>query len=181
MRQPLLEDDVTLGASLSDSLLSDLVVDWYRVISHAAALEQAPGNTPAVALDRVREPASRADDYMATPLEELAARIRAARRGKPGTEGLAADLGEVDLDLNARTASVNGTRVGLTAREWAVLEALAMHAGRPVAKRDLDVLALGIEGDRSSNAIQVYVSRIRNKLGHAVIETVPGVGYRMAA
>jgi two-component system OmpR family response regulator len=180
MRRPLLEDEVKLGATLSDSLLSDLVVDWYRVIGDATVLEREPDPAPNVAGDRVRGPANGADDYMATSLEELAARIRAVRRRKPGTEGLNAGLGDVELDLNARTAFVRGTLVELTPREWAVLEALALHTGYAVAKRDLEALALGIEGDRSSNAIQVYVSRIRHKLGYDVIETVPGMGYRMA-
>jgi two-component system OmpR family response regulator len=215
MRLLLLEDDVTLGATLSDFLRSDHVVDWCRRLGDVAALQQEPydmlivdwrlpdgtavdwvrslrraGNaTPALMLnacdvpsDRVRGLDSGADDYMATPLdpEELAARIRAVRRRRSGFGSPHISFGAVELDLNAKTAFVNGRRAELTAREWAVLEALTLRAGRVVTKRDLEALVLGMEGDLSSNAIEVHVSRIRTKLGRGLIETVRGIGYRMA-
>ncbi|HUL67667.1 MAG TPA: response regulator transcription factor [Burkholderiaceae bacterium] len=216
MRLLLLEDDVTLGATLSDFLRGDHVVDWCRRLGDVAALQQEPydmlivawqlpdgtavdwvrslrraGNaTPALMLntrdvpsDRVRGLDSGADDCMATPLdpEELAARIRAVRRRKSGFGSPRVGFGAVELDLNAKTAFVNGTRAELTAREWSVLEALALRTGRVVTKRDLEALVLGMEGDLSSNAIEVHVSRIRSKLGRALIETVRGIGYRMAS
>jgi len=180
MRQPLLDDDVTSDASLGDFPRSNRLLDWYRLLGDVVALEQEPRDTRAAPNDGVHRPDSAADDYMATPLEELAARFRALQRRRLDSGGPRASFGEVELDLNARTAFVNGTRADLTGREWSVLEALALRAGRAVAKRDLEAFALGVESDRPSTAIQVYVSRIRTKLGHDLIETVRGIGYRMA-
>ena len=67
----------------------------------------------------------------------------------------------------------------MTAREWSVLEALALRAGRVVSKSDLDALVLGAENDVSSNALEVHISSIRRKLGRDVIDTVRGLGYRI--
>ena len=67
----------------------------------------------------------------------------------------------------------------LTAREWAVLEALALRAGRIVPKADLERLVLGFESELASNALEVHVSALRRKLGRELIETVRGLGYRI--
>ncbi|MGE0672655.1 MAG: winged helix-turn-helix domain-containing protein [Methylibium sp.] len=69
----------------------------------------------------------------------------------------------------------------LTAREWAFVEALALRAGRLVSKGDLEALVLGLEGEVSSNMLEVHVSGIRRKLGRGLIETVRGMGYRISA
>ena len=62
----------------------------------------------------------------------------------------------------------------LTAREWQIVEALVLRAGRIVAKSDLEALVLGLDGDVASNALEVHVSSIRRKLGREVIETARG-------
>jgi len=67
----------------------------------------------------------------------------------------------------------------LTAREWAVLEALVLRAGRVVPKADLERLVLGFEAELASNALEVHVSSIRRKLGRELIDTVRGLGYRV--
>jgi two-component system OmpR family response regulator len=72
-------------------------------------------------------------------------------------------------------------RADLTAREWAITEALASRAGRLVSKADLDALVLGLDGEVASNAIEVHVSSIRRKLGRGFIETERGLGYRVPA
>jgi two-component system OmpR family response regulator len=69
----------------------------------------------------------------------------------------------------------------LTAREWSILEALALRAGRLVSKGDLEGLVLGLDADLNSNALEVHISSIRRKLGKGVIETVRGMGYRVPA
>lgn len=74
---------------------------------------------------------------------------------------------------------LDGRRVDLTAREWQLLEALALRAGRIVSKADLEALVLGFDSELSSNSTEVHVFKLRSKLGKAFIETVRGLGYRV--
>jgi two-component system OmpR family response regulator len=131
--------------------------------------------------DRVRGLDSGADDYLVKPFapEELAARLRVIGRRHAGAGSLLLRFGAVQIDLGARSASVDGARADLTAREWALLEALALRAGRIVAKADLEHLVFGGHAEVSSNALEVHMSSLRRKLGRALIETVRGMGYRI--
>ncbi len=131
--------------------------------------------------DRIRGLDSGADDYLVKPFqpEELVARLRAVCRRSAGAAGARVTLGEVEVDLRARTAWLQGQRVMLTAREWAVLEALLLRAGRIVSKADLEHLITGTETDVASNVLEVHVSSLRRKLGRNVIETIRGLGYRL--
>jgi two-component system OmpR family response regulator len=124
---------------------------------------------------------SGADDYLVKPFapEELVARLRAIVRRAVGRGDRSVRLGAVELDLQSRAARVSGQRVDLTAREWAVLEALLLRAGRIVPKADLERLVLGMDAEVSSNALEVHVSSLRRKLGRELVETVRGLGYRM--
>ncbi len=124
-----------------------------------------------------------ADDYLVKPFapEELAARLRGVARRLAGDTGAGVLLGDAQVDLAARAALVQGVRVDLTGREWAVLEALLLRPGRVVNKLDLESLVLGFDAEVASNAIEVHVSSLRRKLGPAVIETVRGSGYRAHA
>jgi two-component system OmpR family response regulator len=144
--------------------------------------------TPALMLtahDRVHERIEGldggADDYLVKPFapEELAARLRAINRRRAGSAGAQQAFGPVEVDLAAKAARLNGRRVDLTAREWAVLEALVLRSGRIVAKDDLERLVLGFESELASNALEVHVSALRRKLGRELIETVRGLGYRI--
>ena len=67
----------------------------------------------------------------------------------------------------------------LTAREWALLEALARRAGRIVSKGDLEALATGFAAETVSNSLEVHISHLRRKLGRTLIETIRGMGYRI--
>jgi two-component system OmpR family response regulator len=157
-------------------------VDWIRTLrSHQV-------QTPVIVLtardllsDRVRGLDSGADDYLVKPFEpeELAARLRAVCRRRSGRATPVLRFGEVDFDLTGRVARVGGIPADLTAREWQVVEALALRAGRIVSKSDLEALVLGLDGDVSSNALEVHISSIRRKLGRDIIETARGLGYRM--
>lgn len=136
--------------------------------------------------DRVHGLDSGADDYLVKPVDpaELAARLRVLQRRGGAAGGPAQAVrcfGEVELDCAARVAQVGGQRVELTAREWALVEALVRRAGRIVAKADLERLLLGAEAEVQSNAIEVHVSSVRRKLGRELIETVRGLGYRINA
>jgi len=149
---------------------------------------QRGDTTPAVMLTardqlqhRIEGLDSGADDYLVKPFEpeELIARLRAVSRRRGGGAGPRLAFGAVQIDLAAKAVFSEGRRAELTAREWAVLEALALRAGRIVPKADLEHLVLGFESELASNALEVHVSALRRKLGREVIETVRGLGYRI--
>lgn len=133
--------------------------------------------------DRIEGLDTGADDYLVKPFapEELAARLRALGRRLAGTATPRMRLPGAEIDLAARAAYVEGRRIDLTRREWAVLETLALRPGRIVSQADLERAALGFQFDVASNVIEVHVSSLRRKLGRDVIETVRGLGYRIGA
>ncbi len=169
-----------------------LLVDWQLPdgsgVDWLAARRARGDATPAIVLtardrlrDRIEGLDGGADDYLVKPFapEELLARLRAVTRRSSGAASDRLRLGEVELDLTARSARLGTEAVALTAREWTVLEALARRAGRIVPKADLERLVLGFEAELASNALEVHVSALRRKLGRELIETVRGLGYRI--
>jgi len=131
--------------------------------------------------DRIQGLDTGADDYLVKPFapEELVARLRALQRRSVGVASPRLKVGEVEVDLTAKAAWMEGARVDITQREWQVLEALVSRPGRVVSKTDLEALMLGLDGEVASNALEVHISRLRRKLGHGLIETVRGMGYRI--
>lgn len=183
---------VAQAAVLRSETYDALLVDWQLPdgsgLDWVRALRRAGDKTPVVVLtardllsDRIQGLDSGADDYLVKPFdpEELSARIRAVCRRAGGHAGDRLVFGPLQIDLAARCAWRDGTRVDLTQREWALTEALALRAGRVVAKSDLDGLVLGLDADVNSNALEVHVSSLRKKLGHNAIKTVRGMGYRL--
>jgi DNA-binding response OmpR family regulator len=132
--------------------------------------------------DRVNALDLGADDYLVKPfaLPELVARCRALIRRSRSAASAELVIGELHLDLAARRVEVEGKTVSLTRREWAVLECLSLNIGRVVAKDRLLQAIANWDEDIGANAIEVYVSRLRTKLGGtAPIRTVRGLGYRL--
>jgi DNA-binding response OmpR family regulator len=123
-----------------------------------------------------------ADDYVTKPFrfEELLARIRARLRDEGTAEQTVIRAGDVVLDLRTRRASAQGNVVELTAREFTMLEILMRHPGQVLAREQLLSHVWGYQYDPASNIVDVYVGYLRRKLGSNVIETVRGVGYRLA-
>ena len=132
--------------------------------------------------DRVNALDLGADDYLVKPFElpELAARCRALIRRSRSAVSAELTIGHLSLDLASHRVVVEGLVIDLTPREWAVLECLALNAGRVVAKERLVQTIATWAEEIGANAIEVYVSRLRVKLGPGVpIRTVRGVGYRV--
>ncbi|HXQ63346.1 MAG TPA: winged helix-turn-helix domain-containing protein, partial [Steroidobacteraceae bacterium] len=89
-------------------------------------------------------------------------------------------IGAVALDLASRTVQLHGHALDVTRREWSILECLALDTGRVVGKERLLRAIAGWDEELTPNAVEVYVSRLRAKLGDAVaIHTVRGLGYRL--
>lgn len=124
-----------------------------------------------------------ADDYMVKPFElrELEARCRALirRTGAPVAE--ATKIGDLMLDTTRRELRHGERVIDLTPREWSIMEYMVLHAGSVVSKDKLLHAISGWDDNLGSNAIEVYVSRLRAKLDDAgvMIRTVRGVGYRL--
>lgn len=132
--------------------------------------------------DRVRGLDTGADDYLSKPFDvaELLARLRALIRRASGQAQARLALGEVELDTRARTVTRAGQPVALTAREYAILEYLAMHQGELVTRTALYEHLFDETDDTLSNLIEVHVFNLRRKLGHDLIATRRGQGYCIA-
>jgi two-component system OmpR family response regulator len=131
--------------------------------------------------DRVKGLDLGADDYLTKPfdLPELEARMRALiRRGQSGGSSLLTH-GPLILDTGGRRATLAGTPLELSSREFGVLEVLMLRSGRVVNKEQMAEQLYGWEEEVGSNAIEVYVHRLRKKLEPAgvVIRTIRGLGY----
>ena len=123
-----------------------------------------------------------ADDFLTKPFSYvvLLARIRALlRRGTPARPSVLR-CGDLDLDLARRTCRRGDEDVETTGREFAILEYLARHAGEVVPKADIVAHVWDFAYEGGDNVVEVHVSALRRKLGRDAIETVRGVGYRVA-
>jgi DNA-binding response OmpR family regulator len=118
-------------------------------------------------------------DYLGKPfaLNELLARVRARLRERPAHEGLTLNARDFVLDPVRHEATLGNRTVLLTRRESTLLAELVQHAGESVSKQRLLSEVWGYDFDPETNVVDVYVRRIRMKLGVGVISTVRGVGY----
>jgi len=173
-----------------DLVILDLVMpglDGHAVLRRI--LEHKPAQ-PVLILSALNDTASKvssleggAEDYISKPfsLEELLARVRARLRvaARSSTTHMAA--GTLSLDLIRREADAGGGPIALADREFLLLGELMKHAGRTVSKERLLSSVWGYHFDPGSNVVDVYVRRLRAKLGARAITTVRGVGYRVDA
>jgi len=133
--------------------------------------------------DRIRGLDLGADDYVLKPvdLDELAARLRALVRRAHGQADARLQAGGVVLDPATRQVSLDGVPVSLSTREFDLLQALMLDAGRVLSREQLEQRLYGWGTEVESNAVEVHVHHLRRKLGPALIQTVRGVGYVLAA
>ena len=132
--------------------------------------------------DRIAGLDAGADDYMVKPidLDELAARLRAIERRVVGRAEASIVIADVAIDPATRSVTKADRLVDLTARELAVLLALARRPGVTCSRDQLIEALYGWEGSIESNAIDVHIHHLRRKLGASVIDTQRGLGWRLA-
>ena len=180
--------DAALRTVSYDALLLDLHLPDGRGLDLLRALRRRRDAIPVVILtardqvsDRIEGLKAGADDYIVKPfdLDEVNARLEAVARRYFGKAVPVLQLGPVELELEAKLARLNGQPVDLTAREWAVLEILARRPNSIVSKEQIESALYAFDEEIESNAIEVYISRIRRKLGRHFVHTVRGLGYRL--
>jgi len=147
------------------------------------------GNTTPVIIMTARDQISEriaglnagADDYLVKPcdLDELIARVAAVGRRYSGNPNPCFRIDNLVVDMASKTVTNDGRPVRLTAREWALLEALASRPGHLLSKAQLEERLYSFDREFESNTVEVLVSRLRKKLDSDVIETVRGLGYRL--
>lgn len=124
-----------------------------------------------------------ADDYLGKPfrIEEVLARLRALIRRASGQVTPELRSGAVALDPRLGRVTLDGVPVKLTSHEFRVLSYLMHHRGRVVSQGELTEHIYSQDSDRDSNTVEVFIARLRRKLGPSLIETVRGLGYRIEA
>ena len=168
-----------------DAVVLDVMLprlDGWEVLRRLRVLKKTPVlmlTARDAARDRVRGLDTGADDYLVKPfdLDELFARLRALIRRHAGQSRNVIELGNVIIDTAARQVTLTGNPVPLTAREYVLVEFLALHRGKPVARTALYEHLFDEDDNTLSNLLDVHVSNIRKKLGAEFIVTRRGHGY----
>ena len=171
-----------------DLILLDLMLPDGRGIMFLKDLRARGDVTPVIILtaldqvsDRIEGLNAGADDYLVKPfdLAELSARVGSVARRYSGNPNPLVAHGSLVVDLAARNIRRDGKPVQLTAREWALFEAFLSRPGQLLSKAQLEEKLYAFDTEVESNTIEVHVSRLRKKLGSAIIETERGMGYRL--
>ncbi len=131
--------------------------------------------------DRIRGLDAGADDYLIKPYdpEELLARLRAVERRRSASAAAVLQIGDVQVDMTRDEVRKAGRAVVLTQKEWALLRVLASRPGRIHTRENLQDALYGFDDEADSNTLEVFISRLRRKLGRDCIQTLRGLGYRL--
>ena len=132
--------------------------------------------------DRVAGLDAGADDYLVKPfdLDELSARVRAVARRHSGRAEAIVKVGDLEIDTATKRVRWKGQEVALSAREYALLEALADRPGAYLTRAQLEERLYGWDEEIASNAVEVHIHALRRKLDPALIRNVRGMGYTLA-
>jgi two-component system OmpR family response regulator len=178
----------SLAVAAYDLILLDLMLPDGRGVPFLRSLRARGDTTPVIILtaldqvsDRIKGLNAGADDYIVKPfdLAELSARINSVARRYAGNPNPIVSLGSLDIDLAARIVRKDEKIIPLTAREWALFEAFVQRPGQLLSKAQLEERLYSFGTEIESNTIEVHVSRLRKKLGHDIIGTERGLGYRL--
>lgn len=177
-----------LATTSFDAVVLDLMLPDGSGLDVLERLRGAGDTTPVLLLtaldevaDRIRGLDTGADDYLGKPfdLDELAARVRAIARRNAGRASPRLSANGIVLDPTRLAATVDGTDVSLSRREFAVLSTLMERPGTIRSRGDIEDRLYGWQEEVESNAIEVHIHNLRAKVGRDRIETVRGLGYRM--
>jgi two-component system response regulator QseB len=178
--------ETALLEGVHDLLLLDLGLPGKEGIEVLKTLRKKGNMIPVLILtardalaDRVGGLSAGADDYLIKPFdfEELAARIHAILRRKSGRTETLMRHGPITIDPTSRNVTLNGNPVSLSAREFALLEALLDRPGAVLSVPQLEEKIYGWNEEVGSNAVEVHIHALRKKLGADLIRNVRGVGY----
>jgi len=182
------EAEAAIHAAAFELILLDLMLPDGRGADFLKRLRSAGDATPVMVLtardqisNRIAALDAGADDYLVKPFDlfELSARIRAVGRCYAGDPNPLVTLGDIEVDLAARSVRRAGRPVALTAREWSLFEAFVQRPHQLMSKPQLEERLYSFDAEVESNTIEVYIARLRKKLGADVVETVRGMGYRL--
>lgn len=186
--QCLAHAETSMATTDYDLILLDLMLPDGKGVDFLKQLRKSGNTTPVIILtaldqlsDRIEGLNAGADDYLVKPfdLAELSARIAAVARRYSGNPNPLMQLQGLEIDLINHTVRRDEALINLTAREWALFEALLQHVGALLSRSQLEDQLYAFGAEIESNTIEVHISRLRKKLGHELIETVRGMGYRL--
>ena len=178
-----------MDAHMYDLVLLDLGLprrDGHEVLAHLRSKQHATGVLIVTARDALDERLhgldGGADDYVVKPFEmaELLARMRAVVRRKSGALHPIMGIGVLTLDPATREVNFKGVSTTLTAREFALLQALMIRPGAILSRRELEDRIYGWNEEVESNAVEFLIHALRKRLGSTVIKNVRGVGWMVS-
>ena len=186
--------DGGLAMTAMDTHVYDLVLldlglprcDGHEVLAHLRSKQDATGVLIVTARDALDERLhgldGGADDYVVKPFEmaELLARMRAVVRRKSGAPHPIMGIGALTLDPATREVNFKGVSTTLTAREFALMQALMIRPGAILSRRELEDRIYGWNEEVESNAVEFLIHALRKRLGSTVIKNVRGVGWMVS-
>jgi DNA-binding response OmpR family regulator len=177
-----------------DAVVLDVMLPGVDGLTVVSTLRERQIHTPVLMLtardtvpDRIAGLDAGADDYLVKPFDfgELLARLRALLRRPEAVQPMRVTIADLDIDLQSHTVIRAGTPIVLTAKEFALLELLARHAGRVVSRADIVSHVWDDNHDPFTNAVEVYMNRLRGKIDREpfapLLHTRRGAGYMLAA
>ena len=183
------EAELAVANGVYDLVLLDLGLPRRDGLSILRGLRAKGENVPVLIItardavsDRIAGLDAGADDYLVKPfdLDELSARVRAVARRRSGRSESALRIGELEIDTATKRVRWKGGEVALSAREYALLEALADRRGAYLTRSQLEERLYGWNEEIASNAVEVHIHALRRKLDASVIRNVRGMGYTLA-